>query len=99
MKKEEQKQHLIDMMKDDEKLGLYKETACGKLPDNMGFPHFKTGIVEQPNEIPNKENGKIYKDQHGREFFQTEHGRIMLTKQTRHIFDNINEQKINYEQY
>jgi hypothetical protein len=25
MKKEEQKQHLIDMMKDDENLGLYKE--------------------------------------------------------------------------
>ena len=25
MKKEEQKQHLIDMMKDDEELGLYKE--------------------------------------------------------------------------
>ena len=93
MTNEEQKQHLIDMMKDDEKLGLYKGTVCGKLPDNMGFPHFKTGVVEQPNEIPNKENGKIYKDQYGREFFQTEHGRIMLTKQTRHLFDNINEHK------
>ena len=68
-----------------------KETVCGKLPDNMGFPHFKTGIVEQPNEIPNKENGKVYLDQHGRAFFQTEHGRIMLTKRTRPLFDNINE--------
>ena len=71
---------------------MEKETVCGKLPDNMGFPHFKTGIVDQPNEIPNKENGKVYLDQHGRAFFQTEHGRIILTKQTRHLFDNINEQ-------
>jgi hypothetical protein len=74
------------------KNNMEKETVCGKLPDNMGFPHFKTGIVDQPNEIPNKENGKVYKDQHGREFLQTEHGRIILTKQTRHLFDNINEQ-------
>lgn len=113
--KEEQKQHIIDIMKKDEELGLYdifndekkqgikelidkhkqmeKETICGKLPDNVGFPGFKTGIVEQPNEIENLEIGKVYTDHHGREFFQTEHGRIMLTKQTRHLFDNINEQK------
>ena len=85
---------LIDGLKYLKTNKMKKETVCGKLPDNMGFPHFKTGIIEQPNEIPNKENGKVYLDQHGREFFQTEHGRIMLTKQTRHIFDNINEQKI-----
>jgi hypothetical protein len=101
MKKDEEL-GLYDVFNDEKRQGvkelidkhkqMEKETVCGKLPDNMGFPHFKTGIVEQPNEIPNKENGKVYKDQHGREFFQTEHGRIILTKQTRHLFDNINEQ-------
>ena len=90
---------LEDVFNEEKKQGIKemidrhnKETVCGKLPDNMGFPHFKTGIVDQPNEISNKENGKVYKDQHGREFLQTEHGRIILTKQTRHLFDNINEQ-------
>ena len=89
---------LEDVFNDEKRQGVKdlidahkQETVCGKLPDNMGFPHFKTGIVDQPNEIPNKQNGKVYKDQHGRDFFQTEHGRIMLTKRTRPLFDNINE--------
>ena len=46
MKKEEQKQHLIDIMKDDEELELYEEAAENKYglsdqywKDRIGFVH------------------------------------------------------------
>ena len=37
MKKEEQKQHLIDMMEFDEKLGLYDESREIKFEDVLNF--------------------------------------------------------------
>jgi hypothetical protein len=39
MTKEEQKQHLIDMMRYDENLGLYKETEQMNLGDVSGSPY------------------------------------------------------------
>jgi hypothetical protein len=39
MKKEEQKQHLIDMMRYDENLGLYKETEQMNLGVVSGIPY------------------------------------------------------------
>jgi hypothetical protein len=39
MKKEEQKQHLIDMMRYDENLGLYKEAEQMNLADVSGSPY------------------------------------------------------------
>lgn len=39
MKKEEQKQHLIDMMRYDENLGLYKETEQMNVGGGSGSPY------------------------------------------------------------
>jgi hypothetical protein len=52
------------------------KTYCGSLPKNVGFPNFTTGIVEQPNPVNKNDYGKICKDNYGRLYLQTEHGRI-----------------------
>jgi hypothetical protein len=56
MKKEEQKQHLIDMMRYDENLGLYKETEQMNVGVVSGsLPMYD---VEELNEIVTKFNNK-----------------------------------------
>jgi hypothetical protein len=56
MKKEEQKQHLIDMMRYDENLGLYKETEQMNVGGVSGsLPMYD---VDELNEIVTKFNNK-----------------------------------------
>jgi hypothetical protein len=58
--KKEQKQHLIDMMKSDEELGLYDETIDSiKLEEVLGSKHCLYSVIENKLAILYRNQEKI----------------------------------------
>jgi len=60
MEKEQQKQHLIDMMRGDEELGLYDETIDSiKLEEVFGSQHCLYSVIENKLSILYRNQEKI----------------------------------------